>query len=227
MQFMMKEYYTASALKSIKRKRGRPTKQEAIGLPLEELIVQAARQVCCETGIHGLTVELILQKSGISRPTFYKCFKNKETVLEVISEQTHRKLVETMRKAVLESDISCMGPQSIVDVVVDTYLEWGKSQGSIVSRFYEAITDDASIVTQHRNKTIEALMDIFQEASLKAGLPKRDPLLLTSLINLIEFLGNPLFSKKHTRAEFKRVRNIMRMVLEKLLLGNDIVPYDL
>ncbi|MDA8141822.1 MAG: helix-turn-helix domain containing protein [Desulfobacteraceae bacterium] len=210
-----------------KRKRGRPTKQDSQGLALEDLIIKAAKQVCCDYGVHALTVELILQKAGISRPTFYKFFKNKEVVLEVISQRAHQELVAAMQVTMLQSDLPCKGSTSIVDIVIDTYLEWGLAQGPIVSRFYQAITDETSIIAQHRQKTGEALVNIFQEANINAGLPKFDPLLLTSLINLIEFLGNPLFAKRHSRAEFKRVRNIMRMVLEKLLMGRDITQYNI
>lgn len=224
---VMNDIDTIETQNLVRRKRGRPTKQDTNGLGLEDLIIKAAKQVCGNMGVHALTVELILQQAGISRPTFYKFFKNKEMVLEVISERAYLALVEAMQEAMAQLSLPCSEDPTIVELVVDTYLEWGLTQGPVVSRFYQAINDEASIITQHRNKSIATLIDIFQDATVRSGLPKRDPLLLTSLINLIEFLGNPLFAKKHSRAEYKRVRNIMRMVLEKLLLGKDIAPYDI
>lgn len=225
MQLIMKQSNVLGSNKTIKRRRGRPTKQESIGLPLEDLVVEAGKQACCEHGVHGLTVEHILQKAGISRPTFYKLYKNKEMVLEVVCEQVQQKLVKAMKKALTESGSQPEATTPITDRVIDAYLEWGMTEGPIVSRLYEAISDESSIVTQYRTKAVEALMDIFQDSIVKSGLPKCDPLLLTSLINLIEFLGNPLFSSKPSKAEIKRVRNIMRMVLDKLLMDNDINAY--
>lgn len=226
MQLMMKHSSAAGSNKTLKRRRGRPTKEESIGLPLEDLMVAAAKQVCCEYGVHGLTVEHILRKAGISRPTFYKFFKNKEMVLEVVCEQTYQKLIEAMQKAVLQTPSPCSEGGSVADLVIDTYLAWGMSEGCIVKCFYEAITDETSIVTRYRTKTVEVLQALFQDTIDRSDIPECDPLLLTSMINLIEFLGVPLFSSNPSKAEVKRVRNIMRMVLEKLLLGKDIVPYD-
>ncbi|MBI5895945.1 MAG: TetR/AcrR family transcriptional regulator [Desulfobacterales bacterium] len=217
----MKEQPMAVSRNSVKRKRGRPPKLSLQKMPIERAILEAAKQVCADYGVQALTVELILQQSGVSRPTFYKYFKNKEIVLEMVCRKVNGQLVEAMRTALLENRSGVLDPGSVSAAIVDTYLNWGMTQGAIIGRFYQVRSDEASALSRHREETVAKIIEIMQQVIRRAGFSAQDPLLLKSLIGLVEHLGSTLFSKQHSAEEVGRVRGIMCMILEKFIMHHD------
>lgn len=195
-----------------KRKRGRPATRGVSERPLNEIIIEAARQVCCDKGVHALTVELILRKAGISRPTFYKFFKNKDAVLDLISKDVNQKLVDALSRVFVKQNPDEAG----FIAMIDAYLDWGMAEGAIVGRLYQAIKDETSLVSKNREDTVAQVILVLQEAMIIAGRQKQDPVLLDALINTVEYLCNPLFTKEHTKEYFNRVRQIVLDIIEKL-----------
>jgi AcrR family transcriptional regulator len=198
----------------VKRKRGRPPKKAAKEKPLHDVIVEAVRQVCCDHSVHGLTVELILRQAGISRPTFYKFFRNKEEVLDLVSKEVNQKLVNAITR-----EFQKQNPKDLNFItVIDAYLDWGMGEGAIVDRLYQAVKDETSIPSMNRKNTVKQVIKVIQEAVVSSGRAEQDTLLLDALINTFEYLCNPLFTKKHTKKHFNRVRNIILDSLEKLII---------
>lgn len=205
-----------SHLKPEKRKRGRPSKKVSQAVPIRTLIVQAAREVCCRRGVHGLTVERILRTAGISRPTFYKFFKNKDEVLDQIQKDVNQALVDNIIRIFSESP-----PDEIsLESAIDAYLGWGMKEGAIVGALYQAMSGEPKLLAENREKTVRMMVDIFQGALSLAGRPKQDPLLLEAMIHSIEYLCNPLFTGKHSDEYYQRVRGIVISAFKKLVLTN-------
>lgn len=198
--------------KPIKRKRGRPPKKGASEKSLHDVIIEAAKQVCCDKGVHGLTVELILKNAGVSRPTFYKFFKNKDEVLDLISKDVNQKLVDAI-KGVFDRQ---KPDETGLSAVLDAYLDWGLKEGAIVGRLYQAIKDDTSLVTKNREETVRQVIATFQNALTASGQPERDPILLDALINTIEYLCNPLFTNEQSEEYSERVQTIVQQIIKKL-----------
>ncbi len=204
----------AIAKKVLKRKRGRPPKSSELEKSLHDVIVDAAKQVCCENGVHGLTVELILRTAGVSRPTFYKFFRNKDEVLDLISKDVNQKLVDAVSKVFIKQKPDEAG----LVAVIDAYLDWGIGEGAIVGRLYQAIKDETSLVTKNREDTVRQVIMVLQRAMVDFGRLEQDPLLLDALINTVEYLCTPLFTKEHPKEYFNRIRQIVLEILGKMIL---------
>ncbi len=206
----------ATAIKLGKRKRGRPSKKISKGMPINELIVSAAREVCCEKGVPGLTVERILNKAGISRPTFYKFFKNKDEVLDLISKDVNQKLINSIIRIFREQAPDEVGLES----AIDAYLQWGMTEGAIVGRLYQAMNGEPRLVAENRQAAMNMLIGVFQSAIKVTGRPEKDPLLLDVLIYAVEHMCNPLFTKEHSEEYYNRVRGIVLDLFRKLILSD-------
>ncbi len=199
---------------AVKRKRGRPPKTTDSEKPMSDIIIDAASAVCCDVGVHGLTVERILKKSGISRPTFYKFFRNKDEVLDLIHKGVNQRLINSIVRVFSDTK-----PDEItLEQSIDAYLQWGMEEGAIVSRLYQAMNGEPGFLEQNRQTTVDMAIHVFQLALAEAGLPKQDPLLLDVLIFSAEYLCNPLFTKEHTEEYFNRVRGLVIDSFKKLIL---------
>ena len=73
-----------SHIKKLKRGRGRPAATDPSGDDLRDLVISAATEVYAEQGYGGTSVQKILAVSGVSRPTFYRLFKDRHEVIEAI-----------------------------------------------------------------------------------------------------------------------------------------------
>lgn len=199
----------------IQRRRGRPSKNDDT-LSIDRVIIDAAAEVCAVHGFHGTTVELILQQAGISRPTFYRFFKNKEDVLKRMAEEINQELVITVSHAVEKAGTE---PEKI-ETAVDAYLDWGIRRGEIVSVLYSALSDPAFPIPEIRENTFRKLTWLFVDELKKTDRPAFDPLFIDALINTVEYLGTFLFTGKGRDMNFVRVRGIILYILKSTILGN-------
>jgi len=201
-------------MKQQKRPRGRPPKTESQSVSIREVIVQAAREVCCESGVHNLTVEHILVKSGISRPTFYKFFNNKDEVLDHIQKEVNQSLINSIIRIFTEK----VPNEVSLESAIDAYLQWGMEEGAIIGKLYQAMVGGYGILSKNRETTINILINNFQHALAASGLPQRDPLLLRAMVHAVENLCNPLFTGKYSEEYYSRVRAIVVNSFKKLIL---------
>lgn len=198
-----------------KRKRGRPPKGASQKTDLRRIIIDSACSVCCEKGVHGLTVERILKRAGTSRPTFYKFFRNKDEVIDLVSREVNQKLVDSLNRVMRDKKPDEAG----LEAFVDAYLDWGMEQGAIVGRLYQGMKAENSFISKNRETTVHMIISVCQEAMLRAGKPAPDALLLDAMIYTGEYLCNPLFTDSHSKAYYKRVRRLVIESLRKILLA--------
>lgn len=59
--------------------RGRPSKKE--------LILSVARELFAERGYQGTSIELVVQRAGVSKPTVYNNFPTKQVLFEEVATQ--------------------------------------------------------------------------------------------------------------------------------------------
>ncbi|WP_409526486.1 TetR/AcrR family transcriptional regulator [Nitrincola sp. MINF-07-Sa-05] len=59
--------------------RGRPSKKE--------LILKMARELFAELGYQGTSIELVVQRAGVSKPTVYNNFPTKQVLFEEVAAQ--------------------------------------------------------------------------------------------------------------------------------------------
>lgn len=202
------------------RRRGRPVP----GLLPEarESLLAAAAAVYAAHGYHGTTVEMILQQAGVSRPTFYRSFRDKQDILAVVVADANEALRRRIN-VVLRVERPA---RERLESAIDAYLDWGREQGPLVGPLYGEIGDPQSPVGVERLKVLADLAQLFIDESRASGRPPLDPLLYDALLRVVEYLGSQLFTRpRFTAADLARTREvILRIVLASLAEEGEELP---
>jgi AcrR family transcriptional regulator len=198
----------------VKRKRGRPPKPKSAGESIPETIIAATRYVYADTGFRDFSVELVLAEAGISRPTFYRHFKDKYDVISVVVERANRLLLDEILQRI-------DGSQSLRDVVdrgVEAYFDWGLNIGKLAGSIYREIHDPESPASVHRDQNMVKLTAVLQSAGEHSGL-QLDSAVYEALVHTVEHVGHRAFwptarSAKETQALKDTIYLILYRTLE-------------
>lgn len=203
------------------RRRGRPRADEASGKALKQQTLKAATQVYAAHGFHRTTVALILQAANISRPTFYKLFRDVREVIDLVVQQANDRLRDAVADAILEQqDLSGM-----LNAGVQAYFNWCREMGPLVGPIYSEINDADSPASHHRSQIIADFVGLFDAQAQLLGRPAADPLMYDSVLRAVEHAGSSAFwPQKLSEAEIERRRQIaMRIMLASLARPEDDV----
>lgn len=198
-------------------KRGRPPKTDDEQELVRRRIIAATREVFISEGYHGLSVELILARCGLSRPTFYKYFRHTDEPIELVLREVNDQLIDSMTDAVS----SVEGVFAKIEVAINVWRQWGNELGPLLKPLFSELHDVHSPASKHRSRTINALADRIMEAVEQEGRPRPARLLVDALINGVEFLGYRFqLESPRDDASWKQTRSAMlRMTLG--LLGSE------
>lgn len=176
-----------------------------------------------ERGSHALTVEDILAASGVSRPTFYKCFADKHAAIAAVLREANNLLLADIEKAVAQAPDA----QAKIAAAVDAYLNWGLTQGALAVRLYAEMSAADSCAGKERQRTLIALTDlVLREAkatTLPPGTAMPDPLLLAAVVRGIETLGESLFAHPRGIARARVHDHALTLLAAALPLPNALV----
>ena len=199
-----------SAVRKLSRGAGRPASTDPKGDDLRELILAAASQDYADNGYHGSSVAHILAISGVSRPTFYRYFKNRREALDIIIGRANDMLGECVARNIAGMD----DLERVVDAAVDAYFEWAGLCGPLVGPIYQEIGDAASPAHEHRSRIVAELADLFEATLTSLGLPPQDPLLYEALLHVVEQVGHAAFWPEiKSPAEIGKRRQIISRIL--------------
>ncbi len=178
--------------------------------------------VFAKKGIAETTVQDLLEAANVSRRTFYKYFKNKVDVLESIYEIASNMLITRFREE--------MGQASVADFVVrcvGLYFDYHTTLGPLVRMMTEEARRSESPLAQHREKTIDHLVHLFDEKYFeKVGL-RLDPQVYYALIWAMESASiNLLTNTKCTPEDVERCKNVMAAIAARVMVNNpeEIIP---
>ncbi len=206
-------------VRKLKRGRGRPSTKQPTGDELRELIIAAATQDYAQRGYHGSSVAQILSISGISRPTFYRYFKNRREVLDTILARLNDLLLEIAEEMTVEED----SLRGVVASSVDAYFVWGKRIGPLVGPIYREINDPESPASVHRQRIVGELAELFKIRVESVGGASLDPLLYEALLHMVEHIGHKAFwPAQQPDAEIAR----RRAVIFRVLIASLAMPQD-
>jgi TetR/AcrR family transcriptional regulator len=167
------------------RARGRPPQTESERIRLRDQIISATAAAYAETGYHGLTVQSILDKAHLSRPTFYRYFSNVDEPVCVVIELAHRDLVDRLKNKIPPS----ADMETMMKHAVSLYLDWGKSVGPLLRPLYVELHDPMSPVSRLRPQVLQRIGELYAKSLQAHGLTMQSPLLIDLMITGIEFLG--------------------------------------
>lgn len=148
-------------------------------------IVAATADVFAETGSRGMSVALILDAAGISRPTFYRYFANAEQPLNVLLEESDRDLVGGVVGAIdaATDDIA------MTVSVIDAYIGWALARGKLLGPLFSELYDrSSSPVSLHRAEALDRIRAAVVRRMIELGRAAPNPTALDALVNACEFL---------------------------------------
>lgn len=215
---------TNSQVKKLKRGRGRPALSDPSGDDLRQLVISAAAEVYADHGYDGSSVQKILAASGVSRPTFYRLFKDRYEVIDAIVARAN----DDLRELVSERTLGAASMPDLVNAAIDAYFAWADSIGPLIGPIYREIHDPASPASFHRARILDELTALFRAAMGSLGRPQIDPLLLDALLRVIEHVGHRAFTspgdKKKALVHHRQV--IYRVFVASLALLDeyDAIP---
>ena len=176
---------TQASSETVLRSRGRPPKSKADEETMKAHIVSATIKAFAEHGYHGMRVDHVLVNADISRPTFYRYFRQIEEPLSIAAHQIHISLIECI-KAALQAD-----GDAILNAAAafDAYVDWGKSLGEVLRPLYAEFYQTTSPISVFRLKTIDAIQKLIIETVVKSGRPTPTPLIIGLYTTGIEYIA--------------------------------------
>jgi AcrR family transcriptional regulator len=101
------------AVKSPRRSRGRPRASERESVQTRRALIDAAAHLIAKRGYHGTTVNDVVERSGLSKGTFYWHFKTKEDLLHaVLEERIDRPVMQLIERLTTASADEDMAPEA-------------------------------------------------------------------------------------------------------------------
>lgn len=200
-----------------KRGKGRPPRNAIETEVIRAEIKAATACVFAEHGSSGTSVELITKASGISRPTFYRYFKNTDEVLELILKEANDHLIALVISAIQEAE----GPMQKVEAGLQAWRAWGEQTGPVLRAIFAEMQDVRSPAYAHRQRVLEAIGLELNQMAVSLGRAPFDPLQVESFVIGVEYLGYRFHfgSEAPTEALWLRTRQAMLRLAIGLLGG--------
>lgn len=177
---------TSSANASVeKRGKGRPPRNAAETELIRSQIKAAAAKAFAEHGSHGLSVELITQAGAISRPTFYRYFKNTDEVLQLILREANDRLINTVVSAIRQA----VGPLEKLEAGLLAWRAWGEETGPMLRAIFGEMHDARSPAAAHRQRVLEAIGIELNQMAISLGRAPFDALQVETFVIGVEYLG--------------------------------------
>ena len=165
--------------------KGRPYKTEAEQEEVRSRILDATAAAYAETGYHGLSVQAILDKAEISRPTFYRYFSNVDEPAKLMIIRAHKSLGDRLANEV-PTDVTL---EERMSAAIDIYLDCGKSIGPLVRPFYIELHDPYSPVAALRQDILARIGRMYTKIVEQYGRQIKNRLLVDVMQTGNEFVG--------------------------------------
>lgn len=181
-------------------------------------ILDGATQVFAEHGSRGVSVALITQACEMSRPTFYRYFKNTDEVLEQILKEANDRLISLVVTAIRQAD----GPMQKVEAGLQAWRAWGEQTGPVVRAIFAEMQDTHSPAYAHRQRALQAISVELNRMAIGLGRTSFDPIRIESFVMGVEYLGYRFHfgPEPPTEALWQRTRQAMLRLAVGLLGGS-------
>ena len=138
-----------------------------------------------EHGYHGVSVELILQASGLSRPTFYRYFANVDEVIDRVLKEANDALITEVVTAMR----AATSPMAKVEEGLLAWRRWSDRMGPLLKAIFAEMHDTQSPAAAHRQRVLDALGQELDIAARALGRQPLDALQVETFVIGVEYLG--------------------------------------
>lgn len=177
-------------------RRGRPPQDEATQQAVRRRLLDATRRAFTRVGYHALSVELILAEAGLSRPTFYKHFRNSDEPIRLVIREVNDDLINRLAGAVAGTlaEPALAGTArrdvfSLIDGLVVVWRQWGTDLGPMLRPLFNELHDAHSPAAPERLRTHAILGDQLIALTTALGRPPAPRLAIDALLQGVEYLG--------------------------------------
>lgn len=165
------------------RRRGRPKSNEEQVAQKRAPILNAAAFFLSNTHSNAITVDDLLKKAQISRPTFYRWFPNGiDQVVEQLIADANVALVESLQRVVAQHD-------AIEDKIregISAYFQWCIDLGPVVYGIYREGFDEKSAAYKYRMQTRQFAVMLLQYYVQTINIQNIDLLSIETMVSWLE-----------------------------------------
>lgn len=196
--------------------------RHGVGDSTYERIVEGAARAFAKLGYVDTRVEDILLAAEVTRPTFYKAFRSKDDVFELLSERHHRDIQER----ILRSLAGIAEPLAQLEATVDTFMRWRAELGPLGRVLDQEARTPGTLIHKHRKQTIERMSAFSADLFKAAGRGRIDPVMFHGLVSALQGVADALLQKRPVReASIARAkRNALRILAGTLAESGDPLP---
>lgn len=174
-------------------------------------LLKATAELVVERGVEAIVVGDILERSGVSRRTFYKFFAGKEAALLGLYSSSAAILLESLSAALQTPG----EPQDKIGACIDAYLQVNDEAGALMRALTAEAMRPGSTLETSRIVFFEALSDVVLE---ELGLSDAERLLAQSALMAVEgVLRLVTATAPLTRAQKRQGRETMVRLLSVVL----------
>ena len=212
---------TSTPPKTKARKPGRPRANEPQGEELKEGIIDAASRVYGDVGYSAATVEMLSQAGGVSRALFYRLFKDKHEVIDLVVTKAN----DQLRTAMMAALIPGMDQINLVKTMIGLYFEWCEAQGQVAAAIYHEFHNPDSPAAMRRDQLVAEIAQIWRLIAQQQGEKPLKPFMIDTLVRAIEHAGSSAYCPSPKPPEQIAM---YRAVAERVLLASIAKPgeYD-
>ena len=173
-------------------------------------ILEGAMKAFGRHGYGDTRVEDILLEAGVSRPTFYKFFANRDEVFDAIAESQAFSVIQSMKGAIaLAAD-----PLERLDKAIDAYLRWRAAIGPIGTVLIAEAMRPGSNASQQRQAILDAVTDWFTAEASEILGEKTDPLVYVGVVAALERVSTDLDRQPRVgEREIQRCKIVMIQIV--------------
>ena len=171
----------------------------ALAAPVEEVpvvadrrdqILKVAAKHFSQRGFHGTKLQLIADEVGVTRPSFYYYFKNKQEILEALTEEGMSR-TEEMVNRVMQLELP---PREKVRTFIIEYVKANTldSHAAVIFRTFHELSEEArQRFTERRRVINQRLLTLFREGVYEGAFRSRDPqIALFAIVGSVNWMGN-------------------------------------
>lgn len=149
-----------------KRADGRSKKRPGIE-EQTEIITAAAIELFVELGTKNTSIAQICSKSEVSKPTFYRCFKDKDALVTNLYQHSINSHVEKLLESTLNTPISSRKSlEASLDTLFDAIFERASLAQLLFQEYSDPTSPASKIIDDAFNRIAQMLEQSFQKRSI-------------------------------------------------------------